>query len=1160
MDSAQNSVQHARSPGSEDSEFAQSLPQVPKEAGPQTISLAVLMDFAIQQTLHELTILSEMLLAEDQPERKKNIVKFAHATRLMFVKLLAVVKWLKQSKKFERLSGICYVLDQQAMCFIETADKLFELSRVELQQARLPLFQVSTAIDVLTTGTYPRLPLIIKDAFVPEEKLTPFETRQTILLLNERLVFYLTKAAPTLPKRVSVFKIHNGTIIMRVTGEFQIRVTILPREKPEFVLLSVAILVKDHEIGGGMDLVHPLQLNTIHEVVQSRIAFSNEPFVEAFTFLHYFSLGLMLDVFECQARKLSAEIASNYVRVESYDPYEGLLVLRYWINDKIEQQQQQQRNQSRIINKLTSNSIIYKMRIYIDRDDPDAGLRIRHSPPSVVKLVDRIEAEREVSINSVISAVIEVRIRERLMLVRQVLLQVPPHSPVYLAGDAAPSIVYELLVHEKESHIDEHLIVCVNAFFGHVVCQVHCLGQNDELRNLERELNGSCVLSEVIKIINRLRILLMISRYRNAAAVSQVKLVTEAQIPALMSLKNLPKDRLIMHFIREPNHFLIVSFQASNTIGVKVDFKMISQAPGNKLISLDIDPISIISETPVPSFYQSVFTGDKDVIRDEGIEYSDGKLRTPVTEVVMEAMQKGDIDIKEPRDRSPWIGSEDQVKAVIAAMEDRLTFLRIAEELDKRGIKYDPVTVNPVVGGPLLRITDMKALGSQDCEDFFENIISASIRVDSRRNVYWPFEYVLKNQPLIPNFYQNRALGKLKIVPTNTLIAKMVSYENRRVAADRSIKCLVQEISTSVKDTISESIASQIIDRVSTYSHLYGPVCRFSRVYHHYEKAIDVLAYTYHKLILAYGPRRSYTVNLSWKPLPANAHFAVNFGQFFYLALEDTDDIDYQKRMNPHHIVQQHLLEKFNKTRDLIDLAEYLIHTSLSIHCLTQLSRHRIKPAKVPAGIEPQPTYPVEYQIYIYAISEYLIRVTIGPVHLEFLLLSRNSVCLRDVTPERPLARGLHSFIESLKDTPFCDEDFNEFKDELEILDENVIPEMKVPENLRPPGSLPPNTSNRAPIDIQNPRSVPESYVTTNRGNDKGKDNEDVEMTTVATAPTSTTPQPSIQESIPSRDVIYLDYRQLMRVCTDLHQTGIPFHNYFTTLLESFEKQSQTST
>lgn len=140
----------------------------------------------------------------------------------------------------------------------------------------------------------------------------------------------------------------------------------------------------------------------------------------------------------------------------------------------------------------------------------------------------------------------------------------------------------------------------------------------------------------------------------------------------------------------------------------------------------------------------------------------------------------------------------------------------------------------------LILCFSMKTLLPPDCEDFFDTIISASIRVDSRRNVTWPFEYTLKDQPLFPNFYQNRALGKLKIVPTNTLIAKMVNYENKRVAADHSIKCIVQEISTAVKDTISESIASNVIDRVAIYSHLYGPVRRFSRVYHHYEKAIDV--------------------------------------------------------------------------------------------------------------------------------------------------------------------------------------------------------------------------------------------------------------------------------------------------------------------------------
>lgn len=134
----------------------------------------------------------------------------------------------------------------------------------------------------------------------------------------------------------------------------------------------------------------------------------------------------------------------------------------------------------------------------------------------------------------------------------------------------------------------------------------------------------------------------------------------------------------------------------------------------------------------------------------------------------------------------------------------------------------------------------MRALGSLDCEDFFETIVSASLRVDSRRNAVWPFEYTLKNPPLISNFYQNRAMGKLKIIPANTLIAKMVAYENKRVAANHSIRCIVQEVSTSMKDSIGESIAQSIIDRVAIYSHLYGCVKRFSRVYKHYEKTIDV--------------------------------------------------------------------------------------------------------------------------------------------------------------------------------------------------------------------------------------------------------------------------------------------------------------------------------
>ena len=53
-------------------------------------------------------------------------------------------------------------LDQQAMLFVDTADMPAKMSRVTLVRARLPSFSIPCAIDVLTTGTYPRLPTCIK--------------------------------------------------------------------------------------------------------------------------------------------------------------------------------------------------------------------------------------------------------------------------------------------------------------------------------------------------------------------------------------------------------------------------------------------------------------------------------------------------------------------------------------------------------------------------------------------------------------------------------------------------------------------------------------------------------------------------------------------------------------------------------------------------------------------------------------------------------------------------------------------------------------------------------------------------------------------------------------------------------------------------------------
>ena len=76
-------------------------------------------------------------------------------------------------------------LDQQSMLFVATADSLAKMARETLVSARLPSFSIQCAVDVLTTGTYPRLPACIKEKIVPPDPITPRDQEETLLRLNQ---------------------------------------------------------------------------------------------------------------------------------------------------------------------------------------------------------------------------------------------------------------------------------------------------------------------------------------------------------------------------------------------------------------------------------------------------------------------------------------------------------------------------------------------------------------------------------------------------------------------------------------------------------------------------------------------------------------------------------------------------------------------------------------------------------------------------------------------------------------------------------------------------------------------------------------------------------------------------------------------------------------
>lgn len=159
-------------------------------------------------------------------ERKVEIYNLSARSRQLFIRLLALVKWAGSASKVDRSTHIMAFLDKQAMLFVDTADMLARMARETLVHARyiciirlfnntsvfiyilcfrLPTFHIPAAVEVLTQGTYARLPACIRERLVPAEGLTPSERRATLKALNHVIRQRLVTCA--LPDNMRTFKV-----------------------------------------------------------------------------------------------------------------------------------------------------------------------------------------------------------------------------------------------------------------------------------------------------------------------------------------------------------------------------------------------------------------------------------------------------------------------------------------------------------------------------------------------------------------------------------------------------------------------------------------------------------------------------------------------------------------------------------------------------------------------------------------------------------------------------------------------------------------------------------------------------------------------------------------------------------------------------------------
>ncbi|KAF0992487.1 LOW QUALITY PROTEIN: hypothetical protein HZS_6179 [Henneguya salminicola] len=117
-----------------------------------------MLQYTASDSYRNLIILSETLPRMSDTDRKIEIIKFAKENRSLYVRLLAVTQWANTSQFYEQAESILNKVELHSSAFIHTADMLYQMSKVQLPNCTIPLPCVVVAADVLSTGSYNRLP------------------------------------------------------------------------------------------------------------------------------------------------------------------------------------------------------------------------------------------------------------------------------------------------------------------------------------------------------------------------------------------------------------------------------------------------------------------------------------------------------------------------------------------------------------------------------------------------------------------------------------------------------------------------------------------------------------------------------------------------------------------------------------------------------------------------------------------------------------------------------------------------------------------------------------------------------------------------------------------------------------------------------------------
>lgn len=838
------------------------------------VSLTQIIDLGVQKTYHDLTVLAELLPRKTDIERKVEIVKFAERTRQLFIRLLALVKWAGGASKIEQCMDIVSFLDKQALLFINTADNMVNIARTTLVQARLPPFQLPCAVEVLTLGTYSRMPTCVRDRIVPPDPITLEEKRATFARLNHIIEQRLSTS--NIHSSMRNLKIEFGRVTFHVENEFDLKLTVLG-DSPSlpWCVLGIDLLVEDADTGEGRDLVHPNHLRMMERMVQQKINESQAPLVDVFAKLHNFCLSLQIEVLHDQIERLMRERLATFIKIKEHIPGQELAIT-YWGGKNL-------------------------LKIQTDQSDLSKPLKLTHQPELIVsngphELIekDSIFKPGNVSIEQLLTDTIQKRAFIKLSQLASELRD-KKYGKCTISG--VPSLLHVCCLDPCAA--SEELIISIDlngSYLAHVPQYEKSCPLAD---NIQESLNSN--RSKLGTYFDQLKIWL--TKKRCTRTIDYLSVTATESLPLCPKANHAKLDdkvpRLFFQFNKYNHAYLMAEFFTSETDPYNLDthYSLLKTEPapsttsdGLEFIdtysSVDLVVVENLLKLDVPTIIASNYCYETNA-QDKTLAFSNSSVTAKkdaskrINDFTSKNISSQDICNV---GTNPPVSLINELPQLVSFCEEKLAHLTLEKELRVRDFNFDLARTETSGYASCITFNHVPTLNSNGYSNALRKdtaVMTVCLHEKPQSSKIWHCSYIFKNCPITTQSAKEQSPRRLVFTPYESPLLNLTM------------------VSKFIEDTQLDW---------ACMAHLYDVVKEFSRDIRNDPRILDsivIKSFNYKKIVILYGPQRNFSVSLMWKPTDRKFQliFSVVGGDPFSL--------------NPHSCMATHYKHEFNQHKSI---------------------------------------------------------------------------------------------------------------------------------------------------------------------------------------------------------------------------------------------------